>query len=338
MSHKELLAEIASVNKTFCSGLGLAELEPIEEDMTRLQLTLRPRKGDFAGACLVFKLKLQGYPSKPPKAWCQHPVFHCNVGSISYRVCFNMLEQGVAFSQSYSLDTYVNGLLWLLENPNPDSAMRSDCSVMNAVKRRRKVQLSLRGLLPEFSVPCVVDGAEPLQLSESELLTWVYGTKKQWWSELQSNPHMRPPAQARAPWQSPLQLLLAADVDFRRGSLYENDVFCSNFRDSTTNEAVLVLSTKSISKDECALLVGRSLEAPIHRNKTWLLPKRPCHVYIDAGLPSAATVYLGWTKENKMKRESLQLRRSAEDDSLPNTLLSLCKRQDNVKSAELIVI
>ena len=49
--------------------------------------------------------------------------------NISYsfegRICFSMLDS--EWSKDYRLEHFINGLLWLLQNPNPSSALNGSC-------------------------------------------------------------------------------------------------------------------------------------------------------------------------------------------------------------------
>lgn len=328
---QSIIAEIAAINKEW-KRLGVAQLELRDDaNATDLKLTLTPQQGDFAGARISFNLNLKHFPENSPKAKCLQSIYHCNIGAKG-SVCFNMLSGGSGFSSHYSLDAYVNGLVWLLDNPNSDSAMRSTCIKYSDETRRRKVQLALRGLLgPRYST-CAAEGAERLQITEAELSSWIFHSTNKWWSMLRENPYVELPELPDIP-QVPVQLLRTRGVNFRAPPSFATALCCSEFRDLESG-VVLVLSTKYRSQAKYSARLGCQLSKPSDELDvgSFLLPKELCRVYIDKALPLSTAIKLHWT--NSGPAFGLELRR--ENKSLPHILHRLYKRQSKVKSIHLV--
>lgn len=50
------------------------------------------------------------------------------------------------WNASYRLEHFINGLLWFLQNPNPDSALNSACSIRNPKEYEEAVHMAITGL------------------------------------------------------------------------------------------------------------------------------------------------------------------------------------------------
>ena len=99
----------------------VCKVEPINDDLNRLQLTLLPVSGNFANTRIPFEITFpDNYSVSPPTIRCDVAIYHPNIES-SGDICFSLLEED--WSPSFSLTTIANGLLWLLDNGNFDDAL-----------------------------------------------------------------------------------------------------------------------------------------------------------------------------------------------------------------------
>lgn len=324
---KSLLAEIAQLNRAW-ARLGEAHIQMrSDEDLTKLRLTLTPKSGDFASARVEFELDWARHPIVEAK--CLHRIFHCNI-SPSGSVCFSMLDGDDGWSKHYSLDAYVNGLRWLLDNPNGSSAMNAECAVRDAAQRRRQVQLAIRGLLPKVCAAHCVDTAAPLGVTSAEALRWLAATGK-WWAETRLPAHCTLQGADDA-----LHLLLRLRVDFRSALDSEHYMSPRTYCDAATGDAVLVLSHRALDAEQCERRLGRLLAAA-DALECCLLPAQPVHVYVDRAAPADTPLFAKWAAGFQSGLELRDSRRSSprRQRSLADLLQLLYAAQANVRSFQL---
>jgi ubiquitin-protein ligase len=123
------------------------------------EVVLCPKSGEFEGARLKFLLNFSAtdYPQSPPRVVSLQPVYHPNISAP--HVCFNMFESGDGFSSSYTAENYINGLLWLLRNPNFGSILNGECQQSRCGSLwHRNVRKSLSGhVLHGVQYPKLID-------------------------------------------------------------------------------------------------------------------------------------------------------------------------------------
>eukprot|EP01119_Soliformovum_irregulare_P023995 TRINITY_DN8506_c0_g1_i2.p1 TRINITY_DN8506_c0_g1~~TRINITY_DN8506_c0_g1_i2.p1 ORF type:complete len:273 (-),score=31.51 TRINITY_DN8506_c0_g1_i2:350-1123(-) len=132
---KTLFREIVQINKRSLYSDNQVEITfpNGEEDPYLLDLTLQISSGFFEGAKLRFQIQLPRTTGKPSFI-CKTPgLFHPNING--ERVCFSMISGD--WDPSYRLEHYINGILWLLNNPNHDSPLNSNAVVKGNGKRFR---------------------------------------------------------------------------------------------------------------------------------------------------------------------------------------------------------
>jgi hypothetical protein len=85
------------------------------------------------------------------------------------------------WTKDYRLEHYVNGLLWLLQNPNPDSALNGGAVERNLMTYAMKVQLALHGFTVNNIVfkPSFVEGGEdasfePFPFELPDLFNYIF--------------------------------------------------------------------------------------------------------------------------------------------------------------------
>jgi len=142
---KLLLQEFTSINKRalYEDNQVTLEFPNGEGDVRDLRVILKPNFGPFQGARIPFRFKLPAnYPLSAPTVRCEAKLYHPNV-SLTGSVCFSMFSND--FDSRYRLEHYINGLLWLLNNPNPDSALNAKAIVRDSKVFYSEVRHSLMG-------------------------------------------------------------------------------------------------------------------------------------------------------------------------------------------------
>jgi ubiquitin-protein ligase len=213
-TNSSLLSEIRAINSNFKDlYAGQAEIEIVDDDIKNLKIFLMPSEGDFAGARIPFQFLLPAnWPNSAPRVRCLTKIYHPNI-DFSGSVCFNMLG-GDGYSDQYTLETFINGMLWLLDNPNPDSCLNSSCCNRNPEDRRTKVQLSMRGLLDSTPEAYIQDNQPPIELGPESMHFVLRHLQNHFWDE-------RPPYWTYKP--SPqsgkfLDVLIRGNADFKCGA------------------------------------------------------------------------------------------------------------------------
>eukprot|EP01119_Soliformovum_irregulare_P012118 TRINITY_DN3129_c0_g1_i1.p1 TRINITY_DN3129_c0_g1~~TRINITY_DN3129_c0_g1_i1.p1 ORF type:complete len:203 (-),score=35.28 TRINITY_DN3129_c0_g1_i1:37-645(-) len=120
----------------------------VEEDILDWSVILHPTKGHYIGGDVHFTIKFHAdYPNSCPEITCKSPIWHPNI-SESGRVCLSMLSGD--WSADYRAEHYINGLLWLIYNPNLSDALNR--KVNGPSYRRHFAEIaagSVRGLSPQ---------------------------------------------------------------------------------------------------------------------------------------------------------------------------------------------
>jgi len=142
---KELFREFKAIRRdlTFLDQACI-EFPNGEEDPFTLDTVLTPKSGPFEGGKVTFRFSLPAdYPDSPPSVSCLNKVYHPNI-SFDGSICFNMFDS--EFNNAYRLEQYINGLLWLLQNPNGGSALNGSCICKGGNIFKAAVQMAIHGL------------------------------------------------------------------------------------------------------------------------------------------------------------------------------------------------
>eukprot|EP01119_Soliformovum_irregulare_P012093 TRINITY_DN3119_c0_g1_i1.p1 TRINITY_DN3119_c0_g1~~TRINITY_DN3119_c0_g1_i1.p1 ORF type:complete len:439 (-),score=52.05 TRINITY_DN3119_c0_g1_i1:49-1365(-) len=139
MATKTLLREILQINKKSVYDDHRVEISfpKGEEDCFDILIAIEPTSGYYAGARIDFEMILpQDYPCSRPRLLCQTPgMYHPNIRAQS--VCFSMVNED--WTKDYRIEHFINGILWLLNNPNPNSPLthvsRNDIVFRNEIAR-----------------------------------------------------------------------------------------------------------------------------------------------------------------------------------------------------------
>ena len=122
-----------------------------EDALTTVNVSIAPTSGPYRGGRFDFTLDMsEGYPSCPPAVRALTKMYHPNVELADAEdeedgsVCVNLLDE--LWTPAMTLEDVVQGLLFLLHNPNVEDPLSSlFCGSEDEDEFRRNVRLSLRG-------------------------------------------------------------------------------------------------------------------------------------------------------------------------------------------------
>eukprot|EP01119_Soliformovum_irregulare_P019685 TRINITY_DN6291_c0_g1_i2.p1 TRINITY_DN6291_c0_g1~~TRINITY_DN6291_c0_g1_i2.p1 ORF type:complete len:411 (-),score=118.16 TRINITY_DN6291_c0_g1_i2:95-1327(-) len=174
MSVKLLFNEFVAINqdrKGIYKNQAKIDFPDGPENAFCIDIILTPVEGMYEGSRVVFNMRLpENYPQSPPTlVSCKTKIFHPNV-TFDGRVCFNMFSG--EWNASYRLEQFVNGLLWLLANPNPESALNGAAADRNLEKLATNVRLAMKGMTingTTFEPFINTDSADPKFLDSMRL-------------------------------------------------------------------------------------------------------------------------------------------------------------------------
>ena len=126
----------------------LKELTDGEDlDLETVCVTVSPNDGPYHGGKFDFEFDLSdGYPTSPPAVHCQTQIYHPNIDWCDDQgeVCLNLLDE--LWTQDMTLEDVVQGILFLLYNPNIEDPLSSMFTGTECEEEfLENVRLSLRG-------------------------------------------------------------------------------------------------------------------------------------------------------------------------------------------------
>lgn len=141
MSLTKIFKEVKEINNTSLfdnqATISIDEKTPLD-----MMLELRPNYGFFKGTKIDFRLKLpDNYPNGKPLVQCKNSIFHPNI--YGDKICFSMFDSD--WDPLYRIEHYINGLLWLLANPNHGSPLNHATIEKNEIEYKKLVNKSKRG-------------------------------------------------------------------------------------------------------------------------------------------------------------------------------------------------
>jgi len=141
---KTLFREFRAINRqSVYDNQAKIEFPNGEEDPCNLEIHLLPRYGPFRGAAIRFKVTVPAnYPNSAPSFSCLTKIYHPNF-SFTGSICFSMFSE---WNKEYRLEHCINGLLWLLHNPNPQSALNGQCIFRGKSEFENNVRRALHGM------------------------------------------------------------------------------------------------------------------------------------------------------------------------------------------------
>ena len=126
----------------------LKELTDGEDlDLETVCVTVSPNDGPYHGGKFDFEFDLSdGYPTSPPAVHCQTQIYHPNIDWCDDQgeVCLNLLDE--LWTQDMTLEDVVQGILFLLYNPNIEDPLSSMFTGTECEEEfLENVRMSLRG-------------------------------------------------------------------------------------------------------------------------------------------------------------------------------------------------
>lgn len=126
----------------------LKELTDGEDlDLETVCVTVSPNDGPYHGGKFDFEFDLSdGYPTSPPTVHCQTQIYHPNIDWCDDQgeVCLNLLDE--LWTQDMTLEDVVQGILFLLYNPNIEDPLSSMFTGTECEEEfLENVRMSLRG-------------------------------------------------------------------------------------------------------------------------------------------------------------------------------------------------
>ena len=106
--HK-LLKSIASFSNN------QAEVRHYEENLEAFKVEIVPNDGLYCGGKFNFEVTLKDYPKTAPSVTCVTQIYHPNIDNDNGEICLNLFSE---WSETYTLEDCVQGLLFLMYNPN----------------------------------------------------------------------------------------------------------------------------------------------------------------------------------------------------------------------------
>ena len=124
---KRVYREVMSIDRRSLYN-NLARVTMSEQNPLEVRVVVTPTEGFYASSTLEFVMIFpETYPDKAPTINAAHLIFHPNVSlSPPYHVCFSMVDAD--YNRNYQVEHFVNGLLYLLDNPAFDSCLNAHAS------------------------------------------------------------------------------------------------------------------------------------------------------------------------------------------------------------------
>ena len=128
----------------------LSEKQPDEDSMTIIRIAITPNDGHYKDGTFEFEMDISdGYPeSNPPKIRCLTKVYHPNIDQIDEYsegdICLNLQDE--LWTPTLTLEDYVQGLLFLMHNPNFEDPLNSAFNGSEDEEEiHRNIRLSMTG-------------------------------------------------------------------------------------------------------------------------------------------------------------------------------------------------
>jgi len=166
---KQVFKELKEINRKQLFD-DEAEVSSDETNPLKLTITLTPHTGLYRGGTFVFSCTLSPeYPNKAPSVQCHTDIYHPNI-SVSGAVCLNIFKSD--FSSQLKIEHYVNGLLFLLYNPNLDDRLNGnvtrDQNIFRNNARKAMKGISIDGRAFKACCPLDYDDREFFYVEEEE--------------------------------------------------------------------------------------------------------------------------------------------------------------------------
>lgn len=96
-----------------------ANVAHYEETLDEFKVEITPNDGLYSGGKFEFEVKVQDYPQKAPAVTCNTQIYHPNIDE-NGEICLNLFSE---WAETNTLEDCIQGLLFLLYNPNLDDPL-----------------------------------------------------------------------------------------------------------------------------------------------------------------------------------------------------------------------
>ncbi|KAJ7381133.1 hypothetical protein OS493_004731 [Desmophyllum pertusum] len=122
-----------------------ANVPHYEENLDEFKVEIVPNDGLYYGGKFEFEVKIKDYPQKAPHVTCTTDIYHPNIDN--GEICLNLFSE---WAETNTLEDCVQGLLFLLYNPNLDDPLSpmfdpEDEDDLNLEVFAQNVRVSLEG-------------------------------------------------------------------------------------------------------------------------------------------------------------------------------------------------
>ena len=132
--------------ENFSDGQASIDTEEMDFDnLKAIRVTIAPKGGPYRGGKFDFTIRDDGdFPEMAPRVDCKTAIYHPNINpAFQNSVCLNILDED--WSPSTTLEDIVQGLLFLLYNPNLDDPFNSIVSI--TARTQEELELNIRKTL-----------------------------------------------------------------------------------------------------------------------------------------------------------------------------------------------
>jgi ubiquitin-conjugating enzyme E2 M len=115
-----LFKEVQNIRKRI-ESLASGQLLKLKILNDRVRIEVKPDDGLWQKKHLHFEIKTKEYPRSPCKVLCKSQILHPNILEIDGEVCLSLFDED--WFPDMRLDDYINGILFILHNPNFDDPL-----------------------------------------------------------------------------------------------------------------------------------------------------------------------------------------------------------------------
>ena len=141
-----LAKDFHKLMKSICSfSNNQAVVSDYDDNLETLKVQIIPRSGFYHGGKFDFEIAPKNYPKEAPSVKCVTVIYHPNIDSDNGDICLNLFSE---WSETNNLEDCVQGLLFLLYNPNledPLSPLFDPEEDSNPELFAERVRISLEG-------------------------------------------------------------------------------------------------------------------------------------------------------------------------------------------------
>lgn len=90
-----------------------------------------PDDSPYKDGIFELSINLGNYPMQPPKVFLLTKIFHPNIHFQTGEICLEVFKEN--WTPSWTLESIIRAILFLLSNPNPDSPL--NCDAGNLIRK-----------------------------------------------------------------------------------------------------------------------------------------------------------------------------------------------------------